>query len=252
LVKLTKSEQEYLVPVRLVPMAANQVERHSFEDVERPSGRALCVETTSGTVELTRLGNPVEQAELEQALNAEFHLSMQPSPDGALPKGWDETSSLEHDTVLVKSPVTRRKQAITTWIASALVASLTLYVISATRQRPELWGLALFLAAFSGLISWGAVWLSFGHNEWKLGIGRLVLQRRFGRNRTTRFEAASLELFEDSSGEDGTSYLLTAVSAGAPARPHSHSLGKHRRVIHSYSDDNQCIPILSLHFALIP
>jgi hypothetical protein len=203
----------------------------------RPSGKGVCVETTSGTIELTRLGNPVEQAELEQALITEFRLPPQSAPEGALPEGWAETTSLEHDPVLVKNPVTRRKQAMTTWIVCVLIASLNLYVISAALQWPGLWGLVLILAAIAGLIAWGAVWLSFGRNEWKLGKGRLTLQRRFGENRTTRFEGVSLELYEDSSGEDGTSYVLTAVAAGAPARTRSHSLGKHRRVIHSYSED---------------
>jgi hypothetical protein len=34
------------------------------------------------------------------------------------------------------------------------------------------------LVAIAALVTWGAVWLSFGRNEWRLEKGRLVLQRR--------------------------------------------------------------------------
>ena len=80
-------------------------------------------------------------------------------------------------------------------------------------------------------------WLSFGRHEWKLEKGRLVLQRRFGANRTTRFEAVALELTEDSSGDDGITYQLAAVAPNASPRPHSHRAGRHRRIIHSQTDD---------------
>jgi len=55
--------------------------------------------------------------------------------------------------------------------------------------------------------------------------------------RTEQFEAVSLELAEDSSGDDGTSYLLMAVAAGAPPRTRSHGAGRHRRTLYSKSDD---------------
>jgi hypothetical protein len=203
----------------------------------RPASAALCVETARGTTELTRLGTAVERTELEQALNTEFHFAAQPEPEGALPDAWCETSSLERDAVLVKNPAIRRKQAIAAWAICALLALLAMYVISAALRRPELWGLALILVALAALVTWGAVWLSFGRNEWRLEKGRLVLQRRFGANRTTRFEAVALEVLEDSSGEGDTSYLLYAVAANAPPRPRSHSAGKRRRVIHSQTGD---------------
>ena len=201
------------------------------------AGAPLCVETTRGTTILTRLGTPVERAELEQTLNAEFHLAVQPAPTGALPKGWCEVLSLERDTVLVKDPAVRRKQARTSWIVCACLSLIPLYLLSAVRERPDLLAAVLFFVALAAAVGWGAGWLSFGRNEWRLDKGRLVLQRRFGQNRTPRFEAATLELVEDNSGDDGTSYLLTAVVAGAPARTRSHSAGQHRRTIHSQSDD---------------
>jgi hypothetical protein len=203
----------------------------------RPGSVALCVETARGTTELTRLGTPAERAELERTLNAEFHLAAQPAPAGTLPRGWCEVLSLERDPVLVKDPAVRQKQAWTIWIVCVFLALIPLYLLSAARQRPDLLAPVIFFVALAAAAGWEAIWLSFGRNEWRLDKGRLVLQRRFGQNRTPRFEAASLELVEDNSGDNGSSYLLTAVAAGAPARTRSHSVGQHRRTIHSQSDD---------------
>jgi hypothetical protein len=201
----------------------------------KPSRGALCVETTRGTTELTRLGTLADRAELEQRLNAEFQLSAKPSLDGALPAGWCEISSPERDTVLVKDPAVRRKQAIVAWTVCALVSSVALYLVAASPKQPSLWAMALICAAFAGLIGWGAVWLSLGRAEWKFGERRLILQRRFGQDCTPQFEAVSLELEEDNSGDGGPSYPLTAVAAAA--RPSWYRTGRHRRVIFSPSHD---------------
>jgi len=203
----------------------------------KPRGAALCVETTCGMTELTRLGTPAERAELEQTLNAAIHLAAQPAPAGALPTGWCELSSLERDSVLVKDPASRRKQAWTSWIVCAFLTLIPLYLLATARERADQWAAPLFSIALAAAAAWGAIWLSFGRNEWRLEKGRMVLQRRFGQNRTTRFEAVSLELIEDNSGDDGPSYLLTAVAAGAPARTPNHHAGKHRRTIHRHGDD---------------
>ncbi len=203
----------------------------------KPRGSALCVETTRGMTELTRLGTSAERAELEQTLNAAIHLAAQPAPAGALPTGWCELSSLERDRVLVKDPASRRKQVWTSWIVCASLSLISLYLLSATRGRSDQWAALLLFVALAAAVGWGAVWLSIGRNEWRLEKGRMVLQRRFGQNRTTRFEAVSLELIEDNSGDDGPSYLLIAVAAAAPARTPNHNAGKHRRTIHRHGDD---------------
>jgi hypothetical protein len=204
---------------------------------QSPTKTVLNIETTRGTIELTRLGTAEERTELAEALSAELKLPPEPETEGALPEGWCEILSPERDYVLVKDPAMRRKQAKATWIVCAVVSSIALYVISTVLQQPEMWGIALVLAAGALLIAWGGVWLSFGRNEWRLDKGRIVLQRRFGQNRTTRFEAVSLELDEDRSGEDGTSYLLSGVAANVPAEPRSYKTGKHLRVIHRQTED---------------
>ena len=204
---------------------------------QKRGSAALCVETRRGMKELTRLGTLAERAELEQTLNAEIHSAGQPAPAGAIPAGWCELSSLERDRVLVKDPASRRKLAWTSWIVCASLSLIALYLLSATRGRSDQWAALLLFVALAAAAGWGAVWLSFGRNEWRLEKGRLLLQRRFGQNRTMRFEAASLELIEDNSGDDGPSYLLIAVAAGAPARTPNHNAGKHRRTIHRHCDD---------------
>jgi hypothetical protein len=198
----------------------------------------LSVETTGGTTTvLTRLGTAVERAELEEAVNAEFHVEPQPASIGALPKGWCEALSRERDSVLIKDPATRSKQARTAWIICACLSLIPLYLLMADRNRLDLLGALIFSIAITGAAGWGSIWLSFGRREWRLQKGRLVLQRRFGQNRTEQFEAVSLELIEDSSGEDGPSYLLMAVAADAPPRTRSHRAGRHRRVIYTKSED---------------
>lgn len=204
----------------------------------KPGSAALCVETTGGIIEVTRLGNQAARAELETALNAEFHVTAPPRPIGALPKGWCETMSPERDAVLVKDPVVRRQQARVMWIICGLLSIIPLYLLSAARERPELWGAVLFFLALTAAACWGAVWLRFGRSEWRLAPGRLLLQRRFGGNLKPRFEAVALELSEDNSGDGGPTYALMAIAVGAPARPtHNYHTGKHRHTIHSQSDD---------------
>src|SRR5262249_29139880 len=161
-----------------------------------------------GTTVLTRLGTGMERAELEEALNAEFHVEPQPASIGVLPKGWCEALSPENDSVLVKDPASRAKQARAAWFIFACLSLIPLYLLAANRNRPDLLGLVIFSIGITSASGWGAIWLSFGRKEWRLQRGRLVLQKRFGQNRTERFEAVSLELIEDSSGEDGPSYLL--------------------------------------------
>jgi len=217
------------------------VKRWPRDEIRRFSrtsaGAPLCVETKRGTAVITRLGTADERAQLERALNEEFRVAAQPAPTGALPKGWCEVLSLEHESVLVKDPAVRRKQARTAWIVCAVVSLVPLYLLTMGRDRTDLLGAVLFFVVLAGGVGWGAVWLSFGRSEWRLDKGRLILQRRFGGNRKERFEAVALEFVEDNSGEDGTGYSLMAVAAGAPAWARSQITSKQRRTIHSQTGD---------------
>jgi hypothetical protein len=197
----------------------------------------LCVETSKGTIELTRLGSPPDRQELEQSLTAEFGLKAEPAPIGALPTGWCEVMTAEHDAVLVADPAVRRKQARTAWIVSALLGLVPFCIVFEEHGPSKKLVSALIFMGLASLAGWGAVWLSLGRKEWKLEKGRLILQRRFGQNRTTRFEAGSLELAENQSAENGPTYVLTAVAIGAPPRTNPATTWKQRRTIDSHSSD---------------
>lgn len=216
------------------------VKRLPREEIRRfyrtSAGAQLYAETARGTTVVTSLGTREERAELERTFNEEFRLEAQSKAAGALPKGWCEVLSLERDSVLVKDPAVRRKQARTAWIVCGVTSLIPLYLLFGGRDRPDFSGAVLFLVILAGAVGWGAVWLSLGRSEWRLDKGRLVLQRRFGSNRTQRFEAVALELVEDNSGEDGTSYSLTAVAAGAPRWTGSQTTSKQRRTIHSQNE----------------
>jgi hypothetical protein len=204
---------------------------------QRPRRGALCVETNRGSIELTRLGTPADRSELEQVLKTEFMLQEEQPPASVLPKDWRELPSAEGESVLVKNPETRGKQALVMWIISFPLALAALYVISLLPEKPDLWAVAVILALLAAAIASGAAWLAFGRNEWVLYTGRMVLQRRFRGQRTQRFEAVALELYEDNSGDNGPSYLLNAVAANAPARSSlSPGATKQRRCI--YVDGN--------------
>jgi hypothetical protein len=186
---------------------------------------------------VTRLGTFADRADLEVALGEDFGLQAQPAQAGALPTGWRELMSLEHEPVLVQDPAIRRKQARTAWIICAVLSSVPVYLLLQDRQRPDLLTAILVFVGLASLVGWCALWLSFGRNEWRLDKGRLVLQRRFGQNRTQRFEAACLELAENHSGDHGTSYVLAAVAAGVAPGTNPAATWKQRRTIYRHSSD---------------
>ena len=198
----------------------------------------ISVETTTGTVVLTHLGTVSERRELIETLTAELAIPPQTPTNAELPTGWCELLSPECDAVLVKDPAIRIKQARTTWIVCAVLASVPAYLLAGAERWTDVVGTVLFFALLAGAAACGATWLSFGRNEWKLEKGRLLLQRRFRRNLTSRFEAASLELDEDRSGDDGPTYALIAIAVGAegvstPA--YTYAARKSRRTICSQS-----------------
>src|SRR5262245_45168629 len=93
------------------------------------------------------------------------------------------------------------------WIVCAGLTLITLYHLCTRREWPDLFAVVWFLV-LSTAAGCSAAWLSFGRMEWRLEQGRLLLQRRFRQNRTTRFEASLLELVEDDSSADGPTYSL--------------------------------------------
>jgi hypothetical protein len=215
--------------------------RVSRQEVHRfyPSsaGAALSAETARGPVVLTRLGTAAERAELEQALNREFSIPARPALTAALPKGWCEELSWEHDSVLVKDPATRRKQARTAWFIFTILSLMWCYFLAAGQERPDYGRGVIVLSILSAVVGFRAFWLSSVRNEWRLDPGRIVLQRRFGNNLKERFVGATLELVEDSSGEGGTSYQLQAAAVDVPPPASPPRAARQRRIIYSQSED---------------
>ena len=211
------------------------------EDIRRfyhqPRKGAFCVEADRGTIEVTQLGSPGDRDELEKLLRTEFMLREETALHAVLPGDWREVPSAEGESVLVKNPEMRSKQSLVMWIICLLVAAVTIYVVASLPEHPGLWAYALILAALAAGAAYGAAWLTFGRNEWILRTGQLVLQRRFRQRRTFRFEAVSLELYEDNSGDSGPSYALNAVAANAPPLSVSVKTGKQRRRIWARGSD---------------
>jgi hypothetical protein len=188
----------------------------------------LCVETTRGSIEVTQLGAAADRVELERALHAEFHVSSDPRPDGALPNGWIEIVFSEH-AALIEDPVIRRKQAKVAWALCGSCLILAVYLISVARELTALWLVGLIVGAIACLAGWGAIRLSFGRSEWKLEHGRVILRTGFSQLKV-RFESVRLELAEEQFHRRRPTYQLTAIAA-------ADVYGKHPRVLFSEFKD---------------
>src|SRR5262249_24986846 len=115
--------------------------RHEVRRFYRKTpGTALPGETSKTTITLTDLGTPADREQLEGTLNAAFQFSGPPAPEPALPGGWCEVRSPEGDSVLVKDPAIRRKQARTARIACIVLIGILLYLVSASAARSDLLG----------------------------------------------------------------------------------------------------------------
>ena len=68
-------------------------------------------------------------------------------------------------------------------------------------------------------LAWGAVWLSRGRMEWRIGSGRITLRRRFGSEVKDVFEAVRLELNTKTDSDSDDWYVLDALCEGASDRP---------------------------------
>lgn len=179
-------------------------------------GNLLSAETTTGTVEISRLGTAGELDQLVAELNAEFKLSPQPIANGVLPDAWRELDSPEGDKILVQNPATRRKLALVMWVVTLILLPCALYLLSATRSQSSLGALAAIISAVTALATWGAYHLTWCRNEWRLTHGRIVLQKRKRGRAAATFEAATLQLREDKDSDGDLAYKLVAIQAGAP------------------------------------
>jgi hypothetical protein len=183
-------------------------------------GSSLSIDTTSGSVQLSRLGTPEEREEVAIALRSELALT-EPEPGAAvataLPDGWEDLVTPEGERVLVADRVTRAARA-------RLVGVLTLIAVggAALLVRPAMTDHGLIpIAAIVGIVAvnfaWGAWTMFRGRDEWRIGGERLVLRRRFGASVRDRFEARRLELTASKDSDGDPWYSLDAVALPEPS-----------------------------------
>jgi hypothetical protein len=205
---------------------------------------ALVALTGTRTVELSRLGSRAEREAAVATLTRALQLTTDaaaPSSD-RLPDGWEEAPTPEGVPALMPDRARRAKQARVAGIVAFALASVALIAIQAATHKPALWGLSASLAAATAACGWGALWLARGRDEWRLGSGQMVLQRRFGDGVKERFVARRLELTSSRDSDGDTTYELMALSAEAtPGTPTdwraAAALAKQRRRIHGVLHD---------------
>lgn len=210
---------------------------------DRGQGRALIALLGDQQLELTCLGSLQERERAAErlqgalALDAELESAPVPVP-AVLPRGWDCEQVSFDCTLLVPSRGVRVRQAVgVTLLALGLQAGLVLLVGQA-RSQPQLLPVLLMLTLITGFATWGAIWLALGRQEWRLGQGELVAQRRFAGQVRQLFAARGLEL-RDSSDEDGDlcyALVLTDLRPLSGNRPPAEGMTVLCRSIHLPGD----------------
>jgi len=201
----------------------------------RPRAGALVAETATATVELTSLWTREERGELAALLRREYHLEERASGAAVLPLGWQEIITPEGVPALVVDLAHRATQARVAGGVGVLFATIAaVLTVDATRD-PSRFPLAALAVLATVLLAWGTLWLARGRVEWRIGNGRLTLQRRYGPGLRELFEARALELTMSTDGDGDEWFALVAVASTSspPGRAGRHS---RRRVHHAMND----------------
>lgn len=203
----------------------------------RSRGHAVGADTDHGSVELSDLGTPDEIDRLVAALNAEWRLDPDAPRAGFLTEGWNEARTPEGDAILIKDPSRRKKQAMVLWVVCLSLAAVGGYVLFVATAPESLRVVGLIIAAGAGFAGWGAYRLSWCHDEWVLGAGRLRLQRRVRGRAQPRFEASALRLEEHTDSDGDLWYKLVALDAGASPLLPIREARRHERGVMSAAGD---------------
>ena len=182
-------------------------------------GTVLVADDAARIVELSRLGTPADREEAAASLRRELRIDSAETagePVG-LPDGWSEAVTPEGIPALVPDPALRSKQSRVVGSIAFVFATGTPFAANAAIRNPSLLPLAIVLAALSAGLAWGAVWLARGRMEWRLGSGRIVLQRRFGSDVRELFTGTRLELSMTTDSDGDPWFELEALSAEAAA-----------------------------------
>lgn len=185
---------------------------------------ALAAETTTGFVELSRLGTLEERQAALQSLKAELKL---PEIDSAalaatLPRGWEEVITPEGERAVVPDRAARLRTARIVGAIAAALAWGTVAVLDQVAKKPPVLVPAIQLALATLAATIAAVWLGWGRMEWRPGSGVVTQRRRFGSGVRDVFQARGFELLlaNDRSGNVEW-YALDAVAdpsdASAPS-----------------------------------
>jgi hypothetical protein len=183
------------------------------------SGRAgaLCLEATSGTRELSSLGDALERREAADLLTQEFGLSREPLVDGRLPEQWKELRSDTGDYVLRTDPRRRARFArcLQGIVAVLLVVSVTTVVHASSDL--SFGPIAAMVVAGTAGAAFAAWRLTFQHDEWVLAEGRLTLRRVTPGGSSPKFTATALALRESSDSDGDAWYRVMALSEASAA-----------------------------------
>lgn len=189
--------------------------------------RALLAQVGAESVELTCLGTEAERLAAHGQLCAALGLtSDEATGAAALPEKWREVIGPQGEHLLVPNPRTRRQQAVIMAVMALFAATTTALLIRAALDQPNLWAVTAMLGAVAAWLVWQTLWLWRGRQEWRIGQGKLVLQRRFGTKAAELVVARSLELVESTDSDGDRWYELSATGLTPPAAPPRGRFGK--------------------------
>ncbi len=195
-----------------------QHQRHFARDALRtmfltPGGCGLAVETSRGTIELSRLGTLEERDNASKSLRAELGISGAARDEGAaLPKGWEEILNPEGERAVIPSMARRRVQARLTTAGALLTGAGAVALAPKCVQIPGVIAAEIQLVLGTIALGSAALWLGRGRMEWIPGSGRVKLRRRFGSKAKDVFEAHGFELTLEVTSKRGDWFALDGVA----------------------------------------
>jgi hypothetical protein len=100
--------------------------------------------------------------------------------------------------------------ALVVWTVLVLLAWESL-------REPNLWAVTAMVSVLALWLARQTVWMHQGRKEWRLNVGTIVWQRRFGLTVTELAEARALELTESIDTDGDRWYELRAIELSPPA-----------------------------------
>lgn len=194
-------------------------------------------------VELSTLGTPGERKEAAAVLRAELAVPAAPV-DVRLPKGWEEIITPEGERAVVSSRANRRIQARVALLVAAGMSVVAFAVLRDSLDRPALLPMAGIVTLATAALIWGAVWLSRGRTEFRIGAGSVTVRRRFGAQVRDRFEARRLEVTVTSDSDGDDRIELVGISGDAPSREAAPGGARRSKTRHTF--------VSALHDATVP